>query len=197
MAENVITKVMSQANLAYFITALVNGQVRGKGLSSNDLTDELKNKLVALRDATEAEQDLTQVKQDLAELKCLIEDDNDCAINKLKEVFDFLASIEDTKTLDGIISGLNTQIAAAKKAGDDAASALEEYKTTTNQAINSINTALNGKASTGDLATAKQAAIDAAATAAAGLYQPKGDYIQEGDIVAMTDSEIDALLAEQ
>lgn len=64
-------------------------------------------------------------------------EDADDAINKWGEVVSFLADIEDTQTLDGILGGINQSIATAQSTAKDAqthsegvASDLNEYKTT-------------------------------------------------------------------
>ena len=79
--------------------------VPGKGLSANDFTDALKNKLEALRDAGQSQQDLAELQKKVTDLEALMEKDTNGAIDKLKEIFDFLDGISDTSTLDGIMSG--------------------------------------------------------------------------------------------
>jgi len=96
MAETV-KKYLDQAGLSYFIEKLVSGQVKGKGLSTNDLTDELVSKFNAAASSTD-------------DLKKYIEADADGTINKFNEIVAFLDGIADTKTLQGLFGDIASQI---------------------------------------------------------------------------------------
>lgn len=113
MAETV-KKYLDQTGLAYFIDKLVNRQVKGKGLSTNDLTDALLAKL----NATATSEGLSQLTQDVNALKALIEADSDSTINKFNEIVTFLEGIQNTDTLSGLLGDISTQIAAKANAAD-------------------------------------------------------------------------------
>lgn len=130
MAENVKTKVVTKSGFEKLVDMLDTGQVRGKGLSQENFTTELKTALENLRDAEASGADLTEVKADLLALKNLVEGDSDGAINKFNEIINFLAGIEDTKTLGGIVAGIGNDIATAKgeAISEAAESAAELYQ---------------------------------------------------------------------
>lgn len=55
---------------------------------------------------------ITTLSGKVESLEKLIESDSNGAIDKFNEIVAFLANISDSKTLDGIINGINTSIAA-------------------------------------------------------------------------------------
>ena len=55
---------------------------------------------------------ITTLSGKVESLEKLIESDSNGAIDKFNEIVAFLANINDSKTLDGIINGINTSIAA-------------------------------------------------------------------------------------
>lgn len=83
--------------------------VAGKGLSTNDLTNELLNKLNALSnyDDTSLRQLCLSLQQ---QLNTLLSGDASSAIESFNEIIAFLANVEDSETLEGIIAGLNKRI---------------------------------------------------------------------------------------
>jgi hypothetical protein len=83
--------------------------VAGKGLSTNDLTTELLNKLNALSnyDDTSLRQLCLSLQQ---QLNTLLSGDASSAIESFNEIITFLANVEDSETLEGIIAGLNKRI---------------------------------------------------------------------------------------
>lgn len=83
--------------------------VAGKGLSTNDLTNELLNKLNALSnyDDTSLRQLCLSLQQ---QLNTLLSGNVSSAIESFNEIIAFLADVEDTETLAGIIAGLNKRI---------------------------------------------------------------------------------------
>jgi hypothetical protein len=84
-------------------------KVEGKGLSTNDYTDDDKEKLDGLKNY-----DDTNIKAQLEglqnSLNVLVEGDATSAIESFNEIVAFLASIEDKQTLSGIINGINQSI---------------------------------------------------------------------------------------
>ncbi|MCD8093959.1 MAG: hypothetical protein LUF01_14490 [Bacteroides sp.] len=83
--------------------------VAGKGLSTNDLTNELLNKLNALSnyDDTSLRQLCLSLQQ---QLNTLLSGNVSSAIESFNEIIAFLANVEDSETLEGIIAGLNKRI---------------------------------------------------------------------------------------
>lgn len=86
-------------------------KIIGKGLSTNDFTDALKSKLESLRNY-----DDTSLKNKINTLETnfntLLNSNPDEAINSFNEIIAFLENIEDSSTLEGIIAGIETQIAS-------------------------------------------------------------------------------------
>lgn len=80
------------------------------------MTDADKKKIILLGQLAEFKDllnaNITTLSGKVASLESLIESDSDGAINKFNEIVAFLKGITDSKTLDGIVSGINTQIAA-------------------------------------------------------------------------------------
>lgn len=89
-------------------------KVEGKDLSTNDFTNDLKNKLDALSnyDDTEIQVSVSKLR---ADLDTLVSGDTTTAIKTFNEVIAFLDGIRDTEDLSGIIASIELQIAA--KAG--------------------------------------------------------------------------------
>ena len=85
-------------------------KVDGKGLSTEDFTTALKNKLESLQ-----RYDDTAISAAIAELRndfdTLVESDTSGAIDKFKEIIAFLNGIEDSESLDSIIASIEMQIA--------------------------------------------------------------------------------------
>lgn len=120
------TKYLDLAGLQTLLSKLFAREFKGLGLSKNDFTDALKTKLESIA----APEDLTELAAKVAQLEALVASDSDGVINKFNEIVTFLAGIGDDKTLNGVLSDISTQIAAAKKAGTDAQSALDAFKPT-------------------------------------------------------------------
>ena len=85
-------------------------KVAGKGLSTEDFTTELKNKLNGLSDYddTNIQSALTSLQN---QFNTLLSGNASVAIESFNEIIAFLANVEDTETLEGIIAGINTTIA--------------------------------------------------------------------------------------
>ena len=84
-------------------------KVEGKGLSTEDFTTALKNKLINLENY-----DDTEVQKKIQTLETafndLLEADPNSAINSFNEIVAFLKNIQDTDTLEGILNGINQAI---------------------------------------------------------------------------------------
>lgn len=85
-------------------------KVDGKGLSTNDYTNEDKTKLDGLSnyDDTTINEQIQGLRDSL---NTLVGGDTSSAIESFNEIVAFLASIEDTQTLGGVINGINQAIA--------------------------------------------------------------------------------------
>lgn len=105
MAETA-KKFLDYEGLQYLINKLVAGEVKGKGLSSNDFTDALLAKL----NSTATSDNLSGLQTRLAAIEAHFGTDSDKVINKFQEIVAFLAGIESTETLDGLLSDVATQI---------------------------------------------------------------------------------------
>lgn len=86
-------------------------KVGGKQLSTEDFTTYFKNKLMQLRNY-----DDTLVKSEIARIEgmvgALIDNNASKAIESFNEIVAFLENVEDTETLEGIIAGIERQIAS-------------------------------------------------------------------------------------
>lgn len=153
------TKYLDMAGLQALLNKLFAREFRGMGLSTNDFSDALKQKLESLT----SPEDLTALTAKVAQLEALVAKDSDGVINKFNEIVAFLAGIGDDKTLDGLMADIAAKVAEAKKAGDDAASALDAFKGTVYtkaQADGAFVAKAAGKGlSTNDYTTAEKNAV--------------------------------------
>lgn len=80
------------------------------------MTEADKSKIILLGQLSKFKDllstNITDISTKVAALEKLIESDSDGAINKFNEIVAFLKNISDSQTLDGIVSGINTSIAA-------------------------------------------------------------------------------------
>ena len=95
------------------VAGLLSGYVQkvaGKGLSTEDFTTELKEKLSGLSNYDDAS--IQQAVASLQEqLDTILSGNASTAIESFNEIIAFLENVEDTETLDGIMAGINTTIA--------------------------------------------------------------------------------------
>lgn len=63
--------------------------------------------------------DLGEIEKTIKSLVDLVDENTDGVINKFKEIVAFLAGIADSSTLDGIVSGISSQISALSSRIDD------------------------------------------------------------------------------
>lgn len=84
-------------------------QENGKGLSTNDFTDILKNKLLSLNnyDDSELNEKLLKLEQNL---NSILGEGSTEAIENFNEIISFLSGIEDSESLDNIIAAIELQI---------------------------------------------------------------------------------------
>lgn len=104
MAET--KKFLDYAGLQHFVEKLYARGFKGMGLSQQNFTTELLNKL----NSTATAEGLSQLTEQVNQLSALIEADSDGAINKFNEIVTFLNGIEDSKTLDGMMGDIATQL---------------------------------------------------------------------------------------
>lgn len=85
-------------------------KVEGKGLSTNDFTNELKEKLEGITpyDPSELEAEISKLE---TSLNTLVSGNASNAIESFNEIIAFLNNVSDKETLSGIIAGINTRIA--------------------------------------------------------------------------------------
>ena len=91
---------------------------KGKGLSTNDFTDEYKNKLDSYNAETEKFDDTAiweRIEALATALETLTSENVDSTIESFNEIVTFLSNIEDTHTLEGIINGINQSISNVEK----------------------------------------------------------------------------------
>lgn len=110
-------KFLDYAGVQHLIGKLKTRQFAGMGLSAEDFTSELKGQLVALNaklenfdpDSVAADSTLATLQQKVDGLAAIINnagtDDGDTVINKLNEVFAFLADLSSDQKLKAIVDG--------------------------------------------------------------------------------------------
>ena len=93
-------------------------KVEGKGLSTEDFTTALKNRLESLQNY-----DDTTIIAAIAKLRndfdTLVKSDTSGAIDKFNEIIAFLDGIEDSESLDSIIASIELQIAGKQSTIND------------------------------------------------------------------------------
>jgi hypothetical protein len=91
-------------------------KIEGKGLSTEDFTTALKNKLESLNnfDSTEIKQSISKIEN---QIETLLTADVSSAIESFNEIIAFLEGIEDSKDLSSIIASIEQQM--GKKADKD------------------------------------------------------------------------------
>ena len=99
------------------VTAAINNKVdkvEGKQLSTEDFTTALKTKLEGLNafDPTEINNKVDGLQ---TQLNTLVSGDASTAIESFNEITAFLNGVTDSETLDGIIAGIEQQIAAKQE----------------------------------------------------------------------------------
>lgn len=85
-------------------------KVEGKGLSTNDFTNELKEKLEGITPYDPSELEAEISKLDTA-LNTLVGGNASNAIESFNEIIAFLKNVSDTESLSDIIAGINARIA--------------------------------------------------------------------------------------
>lgn len=98
--------------------------VKGKGLSTEDFTTALKDKLEALSnyDDSEIAEAIEKLRNDI---DTLVDGDTTKAIDSFNEIIEFLKGIDDRQSLDSIIASIEAQIASKQDAINDLASIRE------------------------------------------------------------------------
>lgn len=102
-------------------------KVEGKGLSTNDFTNELKQTLEDI-----SNYDLAEIKEEVDKLETtlntLVSGDASQAIESFNEIIAFLENVSDTESLSGIIAGINTRVAEVEAKIPTKVSELENDK---------------------------------------------------------------------
>lgn len=169
------TKHLDYAGLAHVIEKLIKRQFQGKGLSTEDFTTVLKNKLSALPTTFVSQSDVTALQTKVTALERLVESDSDGAINKFNEIVAFLANITDTDTLKGLLADIASQI-----------SNLEQSVTAAGRDFRDLRNQVN---------TNKEAIISLNGRVSDIQDDLTDNVLRRTDIVSITNAEIDALIA--
>lgn len=110
--EDAISKIPTPDVSGEIASALVDyvKKVEGKGLSTNDFTNELKEKLEGITpyDPSELEAEISKLE---TALNTLVGGNVSNAIESFNEIIAFLKNVSDTESLSGIIAGINSRIA--------------------------------------------------------------------------------------
>lgn len=153
-------------------------KVDGKQLSTEDFTTALKEKLESLENYND-EEISSAIETLRSDFDALVSGDTSSAIESFNEVTAFLAGLEDTGTLEGIVAAIQQNIAAKQDKIDD------------------LETIREGAALG---ATAIQEHQDISGllpkTEADETYQPKGDYATKDEIITKEDGDGTKYLAD-
>lgn len=105
---NAVSTLATKSELTEGLADKVD-KVSGKGLSANDFTTALKTKLEGLSnyDDTALSNSITSLQN---QFNALVNADADAAIDTFNEIVAFLAGLENTETLEGILADISTQI---------------------------------------------------------------------------------------
>lgn len=114
-------------------------KVEGKQLSTNDLTNELKAKLESLYNYNDTEL-RNKIDTLTTNFNTLLNNNPTKAIENFNEIIAFLANIEDSETLEGIIAGIETQIAQINVNIDNI---LDDVVTDLNNSINEVKNSID------------------------------------------------------
>lgn len=114
--ESTSTGGLTEEEVRDLLDIVLSGYVQkeeGKGLSSNDYTSEDKEKLDGLQNYDDS-QIVGQLASLQSDLNMLVSGDATKAIASFNEIVAFLANIEDTQTLEGILNSISQTIAAVE-----------------------------------------------------------------------------------
>ncbi len=201
-------KYLDYAGLQAIFDKLFAREFKGMGLSHEDFTAELKAKYDALAAGSATAADLQALTSRVADLEILIDSNSDGAINKFNEIVAFLDGIEDTKTLDGIVSGISTQVSAAKSTADAAKAKAEANETaiegkvdkvagkvlSSNDYTNADKTAVGTIGNKVDKVAGKDLSSNDYTNAEKAAVATIGNKVNESDLVAITTAEITQML---
>lgn len=163
------TKFLDYAGLEHIIGKLKNRQFNGQGLSKEDFTTELKGQLTALQEklgsfdpsgvATDTNLAALQTKVDgiVAIINSEGTADGDKIINKLNEVFAFLAEVSSDEKLSAILAGKVDKVEGKGLSANDYTS---EEKAQVAK-IATIESTLGDKLNSADIVAVTTAEIDA------------------------------------
>ena len=105
MAETSVKKFLDHDGLTHIIEKLYARGFKGMGLSHEDFTAELKAKL----NSTATTEGIAQLERRMTGLETVINSDGtadgDSVINKLNEVFAFLADVSSDQKLKALLAG--------------------------------------------------------------------------------------------
>ena len=197
-----VKKFLDSEGLKTVLKALIDGKVAGKGLSTNDFTDELLAKL----NSTATTEGMTQLQTRLADLEKLIEADSDGAINKFNEIVDFLAEVADENTLKGLLAAkANAESVYTKTEADGRfagkATTLSGYGITDAKIVGGVIT-LGGNTITPvtdvsgkvDKVAGKGLSTNDYTTAEKNLVATISDKLNASDVDSLTTDEIENLI---
>lgn len=109
--EDAISKIPVPDVSGQIAAALVDyvKKVEGKGLSTNDFTDELKQRLESITpfDPSELEGEISRLE---TVLNTLVSGNASDAIESFNEIIAFLSEVSDKETLGGIVAGISKRI---------------------------------------------------------------------------------------
>ena len=194
-ASDVLSACKDEAALKTFI----NGVIADAGIATSEAMEALagkvataEGKITALEGAVgDATKGLVKAVADLEELVGdeKVADQITNAINALKLADTYAAKVHTHEIAD--VNGLADSIAAAKKAGTDANSALEAYKTLNDAAVK-VNTDAIAGIKNGETLDNFKEVEEALAT-----KQAAGDYATKAEAQAMADGKDAAIQAAQ
>ncbi len=201
------TKYLDYAGLEYIITKLYERGFNGMGLSHEDFTAELKTRLSGLYDTLKdfdpstvaSDSTLTQLQAKVNGLEAVINSagtaDGDKIINKLNEVFAFLADVSSDDKLKAILDGKVDKVTGKGLSTNDYTAAdkgkVANLPDNTVTELGKKVDKVTGKVlSSNDYTDAEKTQV----AKIAGIETALGGKLNTADVTAITTTEIDNLI---
>ncbi len=201
------TKYLDYAGLEYIITKLYERGFNGMGLSHEDFTAELKTRLSGLYDTLKdfdpstvaSDSTLTQLQAKVNGLEAVINSagtaDGDKIINKLNEVFAFLADVSSDDKLKAILDGKVDKVTGKGLSTNDYTAA-DKGKVanlpdnTVTELGKKVDKVTGQVLSSNDYTDAEKTQV----AKIAGIETALGGKLNTADVTAITTTEIDNLI---
>lgn len=185
-------KYLDYAGLESILTKLNARQFFGNmGLSEENFTAALKTRYDNLVAGSASSADLEALTTRVTALESLIEVDETAAIDKFKEIVNFLAGIENTETLDGLLGDISAQVTVAKETADAAKAKAEANATAIGGKANKATT-LAGYGITDAKIVGDTVTLGGTSKTFLTSHQSLADYAKTADVNSALDGKADS-----